>query len=102
MSGGILALVAIATAIYLSKFLFQRHGEKSATVSSATGLTSNLLYSTVAIFLILSSVGSSPGSLVSPGAIVGMGLLIIMLFLAQGNYRVLKESDIRAKIAGQT
>lgn len=99
MSNGLIALAAIGAAVYLSRFLFQRHGEKSATVSATTGLTSNLIYSTVAIFLILSSV--SGGSVISPGAIAGILLLIVMLFLAQGNYRVLKESEIRAKIAGQ-
>ncbi|WP_226043407.1 hypothetical protein [Natrinema sp. DC36] len=97
MNGLLFALVAIGTAFYLSGALYDRRGDQSITVSAATGLTSNVIYSTAAIALILSSAVGDNYAL----ALAGVGLLILMLFLARGNLRLLKESNVRAKIAGQ-
>lgn len=92
IDGSIFALVVIATAFMISGMLFDRQGDKSATVSATTGLMSNIIWMTVAVFMILAG---------GPSAIFGFLLLTIMLFLARGNFRILEESEVRAKIAGQ-
>ena len=97
MNGLLFGLVAIGTAVYLSGALYDRRGNQSITVSAATGLTSNVIYSTIAIAMILSAATGSNYAL----AFAGLILLTIMLFLARGNLRLLKESEVRAKIAGQ-
>lgn len=98
MNGLILALVAIGGAVFLSGALFDRRGNQSITVSAATGITSNVIWSTAAIAMILSSaLGGNHAT-----AIVGFALLTLMLYLARGNLQLLKESEVRAKIAGQT
>lgn len=97
MNGMLIALLAMGGAFYLSSILFKRQGDKSATVSATTGIISNTVYITAAIFLIISS--ASGGDKL--GGIAGFILLTVMLFLARGNIRILKESEVRAKIAGQ-
>lgn len=97
MNGLLFALVAIGTAFLVSGELYDRRGDQSITVSAITGLTSNVIYSTAAIGLVLSAaMGGNYGL-----ALVGVLLLILLFFLARGNLELLKESEIRAKIAGQ-
>lgn len=98
MNGPLLALFAIGAALFLSSILFERQGEKSATVSATTGIISNAIWISAAVFIIFSSVTGSQWL----RAVAGTLLLTLMLYLARGNYRILKESEVRAKIAGQT
>lgn len=92
MDGPLFALIAIGTAFVLSGALFRRQGEKSATVSAATGLIGNIVWMSIAIFLILGG---------GDGAFIGFLMLTGLMFLARGNIRVLQESEVRKKIAGQ-
>ena len=97
MNGLLFALVAIGTAVFLSGALYDRRGDQSITVSAATGLTSNVIWSTAAVAMILSAaVGGNYAT-----GLVGLLFLTLMLYLARGNLQLLKESEIRAKIAGQ-
>lgn len=97
MNGLLFALVAIGAAFFLSGALYDRRGDQSITVSAVTGLTSNVIWSTAAIGMILSAALGDNYAL----ALVGVIWLIIMFYLARGNLALLRESDIRAKIAGQ-
>jgi len=97
MNGLVFALVAIGFAIFISSALYDRRGTQSKTIGAVTGLTSNIILSMSAIAMILTaSIGERYGI-----AIVGVVLLILMLFLAQGNLEILRESEVRAKLAGQ-
>ncbi|ELY97152.1 hypothetical protein [Natrialba asiatica] len=96
MNGLLLGLLAIGIAVFLSGTLFERRGDQSITVSAVTGLTSNVIWSAAAVFLILG------GSGVGAQALIGVLWLTLMLYLARGNLQLLRESEVRAKIAGQT
>jgi uncharacterized membrane protein YhiD involved in acid resistance len=98
MNGLLFALVAIGAAFTVSGALYDRRGDQSITVSAVTGITSNMLYSAAAIGLIISAGLGDNYAL----ALVGVGVLTLMLFLARGNLQLLKESEVRAKIAGQS
>jgi len=92
IDGPLFALVVIATAFVISGVLYDRQGDKSTTVSATFGLVGNIVYTSAAVFLILGG-GSS--------AFVGFILLIAVWFMARGNIETLRESKLRAKIAGQ-
>jgi len=96
MNGLLFALVAIGVAVFLSGTLYDRRGDQSITVSAATGIASNVIWSAAAIGMILSA--AMGGSYAT--ALVGVVFLTLMLYLARGNLQLLRESDIRAKIAG--
>ena len=96
MNGLLFALAAIGAAVFLSGTLYERRGDQSITVSAVTGLTSNVIWSTAAIAMILSAaIGGNYAT-----GIVGLLFLTLMLYLARGNLQLLRESEIRAKIAG--
>jgi len=97
MNGLLFALIAIGVAVFLSGALFDRRGDQSITVSAVTGITSNVLWSVAAIAMIMSAaVGGNYAT-----GFVGLIWLTLMLYLARGNLQLLRESEIRAKIAGQ-
>ncbi|QCC57199.1 hypothetical protein [Natrinema thermotolerans] len=97
MNGLIFALVAIGFAVFISGSLYDRRGNQSKTIGAVTGLTSNIILSTSAIAMILTAAIGQNYSI----AIVGVVFLILMLFLARGNLEILRESEVRAKLAGQ-
>lgn len=89
--GLLFAIVAIAIAVFLSRFLFQATGNASVAANSIFGLISNAIYALAAVFLILGG---------GFGALVGVVLLTAVLFFARGHLRILREENIRASING--
>lgn len=89
MDGPLIALLAIGISLVIGWLLFGVAGETSATVNSFFGLLGRVAWILIGVVAILGGF-----------LIVGFLLIALGLFLALGHWQILKESDIRAKIAG--
>lgn len=89
MGGTILALVAIGAGLVVGWLLFSAAGEASATVNSFFGFLGRVAWIIIGIVAIFGGF-----------YVVGVLLIALGLFLAMGHWMILKESDIRAMIAG--
>lgn len=89
MDGPLIALVAIGAGLLVGWLLFQSVGEYSVGANSFFGLLGRVAWIIVGVAAII-------GGFV----IVGFILVALGLFLGLGHWMILKESDIRAKIAG--
>lgn len=89
MDGPIMALLIIGIGVTLGVLLFRVGGEYAAGANSVFGLLSRVFWVVLGIVLVF-------------GGFVFSGLMFIAigLFLALGHWQILKDSDLRAAIAG--
>lgn len=89
MDGPLVALLVIAAGLIVGWLLFSAAGEASATANSFFGFLSR-------VFWIIIGFAAVIGGFVLSGFL----LIALGLFLALGQWQILKDSDIRAMIAG--
>lgn len=89
MDGPLIAFIVITAGLVVGWLLFSAAGEASATANSFFGFLSRVLWIIIGIVAIF-------GGFI----IAGFLLIALGLFLALGHWKILKDSDVRALIAG--
>lgn len=89
MDGPLVALLVIAAGFIVGWLLFRVAGEASATANSFFGVLGRAAWIIVGIVAIIGGF-----------LLAGFFLIAIGLFLGLGQWEILKDSDIRAAIAG--
>jgi hypothetical protein len=89
MAGALIALAAIAIGLGLGWLFFQMAGEASPALNSFFGVLGRVAWIIIGVAAII-------------GGMVVLGVILISLgvFLGLGHWMILKDSDIRRKIAG--